>query len=198
MIPRNLAVTLAILCSLTFGMSLYLWQLRRREATNVQHQAVGQHVTAPSSGPTESITLVVAHDDTSDLRARSIKIPVSGNQQERAEEILRLLLTTYQAKDSPHPLTAAAEIRNVYLVQPGIAVVDVNSAFVDSHTSGIMAEELMIVSLVQTLSLNLPNITGVKMLVDGKERETLAGHIDLSGVLSTSDISQLANQLLSQ
>ena len=179
-------------------MSLYLWQLRRREATNIERQAIGQHVTAPASGPTESISLVVAHDETSDLRTRSITIPVSGNQQERAEDILRLLLSTYQGKDSPHPLTAAAEIRNVYLVQPGLAVVDVNAAFVDSHTSGILAEELTIVSLVQTLALNLPNTTGVKLLVDGKERETLAGHLDLSGVFSTSDISQLARQLAAQ
>ena len=111
------------------------------------------------------------------------------------QEILRQLLMIYQAKGSPHPLTTNAEVRNVYLTQSGIAVMDVNGAFADGQTSGILAEELTLVSFVQTMTLNAPNITAVKFLVDGKERETLAGHVDISGALSTADASQLANQL---
>jgi len=194
-IPRNLAVTVAILCSLTFGMSLYLWQLRHREETSIQREAIPQHVTAPPSGQTENITLVVAHDDTSDLRAQSITIAVSNNQQERAEEILRQLLSIYQSKTSSHELSPAAEVRDVYLVSPGIAVVDVNAAFADGQTSGVVAEQLTVISFSQTLTMNLPNIAAVKILVDGKERETLAGHVDISGTYSAADISQLANQL---
>ena len=195
MIPRNLAVSVAILCSLTLGMSLYLWELRSREAVNTQREALPQHVTAPAAGRTESITLVVAGDDTGRLRKQSLTVPVSDNQQERAQEILRQLLALYQAKNSSHPLTTNAEIRNVYLVQSGVAVVDVNAAFADGQTSGILAEELTIVSFVETLAVNMPNVTGVKIVVDGKERETLAGHVDISGVYNTADVSQLANQL---
>lgn len=195
MIPRNLAVSVAILCSLTFGMSLYLWELRRHEAVNTQREPLPQHVAAPASGQTESITLMVAHDDGGELHPQSLTLPVSNNQQERMQEILRQLLMIYQAKGSPHPLTTNAEVRNVYLTQSGIAVMDVNGAFADGQTSGILAEELTLVSFVQTMTLNAPNITAVKFLVDGKERETLAGHVDISGALSTADASQLANQL---
>ena len=198
MIPRNLAVTVAILCSLTLGMSLYLWELRRREAATTQREPLPQHVTAPASGKTESITLVIAHDSSGDLHIQSLTLAVSGNQQERAQEILRQLLTSYQAKASPHPLTANAEIRNVYLVQPDMAVIDVNAAFADGQTSGILAEELTVVSFIQTLSLNAPNISAVKILVDGKERETLAGHVDTSGIYNAADISQIASQLTTQ
>jgi hypothetical protein len=194
-IPRNLAVTVAILGSLTLGMSLYLWQLRRREAANGPGRVVSQHVTAPASGLTEKVTVVVARDDTGELHAQSISIPAFTNQQERAEEILRQLLNIYQQKDSPHPLTASAEIRDVYLVDPGMAVVDVNSALVDGQTSGILAEELTLVSIIQTLSVNVPDVTKVKLLVDGKERETLAGHVDLSGVYDVGEVSQLAKQM---
>jgi Sporulation and spore germination len=194
-IPRNLAVTAAILCSLTIGMSLYLWELRRREAANTSREPLPQHVAAPASGKTESVALVIAHDSSGDLHTQSLTLPVSGNQQERAQEILRQLLMVYQAKDSPHPLTANAEIRNVYLVQPDTAVIDVNAAFADGQTSGVLAEELTVVSFVQTLALNTPKITSFKILVDGKERETLAGHVDTSGVYSAADVSQLANQL---
>jgi len=195
LIPRNLTATVAILCSLTLGMSLYLWQLRRREIGSGPRETVPQHVTAPVLGQTEKISLIVAHDDTGQILPQSLSIAVSNNQQQQAEEILRQLLDVYQRKDSPHPLTGSAEIRDVYLVQPGIAVVDVNSAFADGQTSGILAEELTVVSFIQTLSVNLPNLTGVKILVDGKERETLAGHVDISGVYSTAEVSQLAKQM---
>lgn len=195
MIPRNLAVSVAILCSLTFGMSLYLWELRHREAVTTQREPLPQHVAAPSSGKTESITLMVAHDDGGELHAQSLTLPVSNNQQERAQEILRQLLTIYQAKGSPHPLTLNAEVRNLYLTQSGTAVVDVNGAFADGQTSGVLAEELTLVSFAQTLALNAPNISAIKFLVDGKERVTLAGHVDISNAISTTDASQLAHQL---
>jgi hypothetical protein len=194
-IPRNLAVTVAILCSLTLGMSLYLWQLRRREATNGPRTIVPQHVAAPVSGQTEKVTVVVARDDTSELRSQSISIPAFSNPQQRAQEILRQLLNTYQEKDSSHPLTSSAEIRDVYLVDPGMAVIDINSALADGQTSGILAEELTLVSIIHTLSINVPGLTKVKFLVDGKERETLAGHVDLSRTYGTAEVSDLARQL---
>ncbi|PYV61980.1 MAG: hypothetical protein DMG97_41575, partial [Acidobacteria bacterium] len=75
------------------------------------------------------------------------------------------------------------------------AVIDMNSALPDGQTSGILAEELTLVSVIQTLSLNVPNLAKVKLLVDGKERETLAGHIDLSGVYDVGEVSQLAQQM---
>jgi hypothetical protein len=50
---------------------------------------------------------------------------------------------------------------------------------------------------VQTLSANIPGIARVKILVDGKTRETLAGHADLSGIYDVSAINQLASRLQS-
>jgi len=156
---------------------------------------VPQHVAAPASGQTEKVTVVVARDDTSELRSQSISIPAFSNPQQRAEEILRQLLNTYQQKDSSHPLTASAEIRDVYFVGPGMAVIDINSALADGQTSGILAEELTLVSIIQTLSINMPGLIKVKFLVDSKERETLAGHVDLSRIYGIGEVSDLAKQL---
>jgi len=97
-----------------------------------------------------------------------------------------------------HPLAATAEIRDVYLVDPGMAVIDVNSALVDGQTSGILAEEMTLVSIVQTVSGNVPGVMKVKFLVDGKERDTLAGHVDLSRIYGTAEVSDLANQMSAQ
>jgi len=176
-------------------MSLYLWQLRRREATNGPRTVVPQHVAAPASGQTEKVTVVVARDDTSELRSQSISIPAFSNPQQRAEEILRQLLNTYQQKDSSHPLTASAEIRDVYFVDPGMAVIDINSALTNGQTSGILAEELTLVSIIQTLSINVPGLIKVKFLVDGKERETLAGHADLKQIYDVGAVHQLVTEM---
>jgi hypothetical protein len=120
----------------------------------------------------------------------------SGRQQ-RAEELLQALLSIYLDKSAPHHLGAGAEIRSVYLVDPGVAVIDVNSAFADTHRSGVLVEELTVASLIQTVSVNTPNLLKVKILVDGKERDTLAGHADLSSYYDVAAVNQLATQLQS-
>jgi spore germination protein GerM len=118
-------------------------------------------------------------------------------RQQRAEEVLRALITLYLDKSSPHPLPPGSDIRSIYLVDPGLAVIDINAAFADGHRSGVLAEELTVASLIQTLSANIPGILKVKILVEGRQRETLAGHADLSNFFDVSAINQLSSQLQS-
>jgi hypothetical protein len=60
-----------------------------------------------------------------------------------------------------------------------LAVIDLRGAFVDQHPSGVEVESLTLLSIIGTLHTNLPQIEKVRFLVDGKQRETLAGHADL-------------------
>ncbi len=198
MIPRQFIFATAILCSLTMGMSFYVWELRHRETLTPRPHPELEHVTPPAAGPTENVTAYVAYDAPGELRAQTISIPLSSGRQERAEQLVRGLLKIYLEKNSPHPMSAGAEIHDVYLVDPGVAVIDVNSAFVDGQISGVLPEELTVVSLVHTLSSNIPGITKVKILADGKERETLAGHADLTGFYDVSQVSDVAKELSAQ
>jgi hypothetical protein len=179
-------------------MSLYLWRLRTREVQSPQVSVAPQHVAPPPAGPVEQVTVWVAYDSSGTLRAQSISIPVSSGRQRRAEELLRGLVELYTAKNSPHLLQAGAEVHDVFLVDPGLAVIDVNSAFVDGQISGVLAEELTIASMIQSLATNISGLSRVKILVDGKERETLAGHADLSGFYDVGQVTELAKQLSSQ
>jgi hypothetical protein len=104
-------------------------------------------------------------------------------------------LSLYLDKSSSHPLGAGAEVREVYLVDPGLAVIDLSDAFADGHRSGILVEELTVVSLVQTLANNISGINRVKILVGGRERETLAGHADLSCIYDVSAVGQMVAEL---
>jgi hypothetical protein len=52
-----------------------------------------------------------------------------------------------------------------------------------------------VASLIHTLSANIPGILRVKILVEGKQRDTLAGHADLSAFFDVSAVNRLASQL---
>jgi spore germination protein GerM len=191
---RQLIVALVVLITLSAAMFVYVWQLRRQTIPVTTTDNLPP-VTPPKAGPAENVTLWVAENDPGVLRARSVSVPLASGRQQQAEELLRSLLGIYSQEHSAPPLRAGSEIHAVYLVEPGLAVVDINTAMADSQTSGILAEELTIASLVQSLSTNIQGISQVKILVDGKERETLAGHADISGTYEVSQISELAKQL---
>jgi len=197
MIPRHFFIALSILIAAVLGMSLYAWHMRGRAAATPVPSLDSGPVVAPVAGNTERVTLFVAYDDIEVLRSQSAQIPMPSVRQQRAEEVLRALIALYLDKSSPHPLPPGSDIRSVYLVDPGLAVIDVNAAFADGHRSGVLAEELTVTSLIQTLSENIPGILKVKILVEGKQRDTLAGHADLSNFFDVSAINQLASELQS-
>jgi hypothetical protein len=196
-IPRQFLITVTVLFALTIAMSVYVWQLQRREIISPRVTEKSEHVAPPTSGAMEQVTVYVAYDSPGELRAQSISIPLASGRQQRAEGLLRGLMTLYTAKDSTHPLAAGSEVRQVFLVDQGLAVIDVNSAFVEGQVSGVLAEELTIASLVQTLATNMPGLTRVKILVDGKEQETLAGHADLTGFYDVQQVAEVVKNELS-
>jgi hypothetical protein len=195
-IPRHFIIALSLLFVAALAMGIYAWRMRgRAETSSLSGEALP--VVAPAAGPTENVTLWVAYDDIGILRAQSAQIPTAGTRQQRAEELIRALIQLYVDKTSPHPLPAGSEVRSVYLVDPGLAVIDLNAALADGHRSGILPEDLTLASFIQTIWSNIPGIARVKILVEGKERETLAGHADLSNFFDVSAVNQLTSQLQS-
>jgi spore germination protein GerM len=198
MIPRHLLIGTIVLLLGALFLSLYALHMRGRAAQVSPAAADTRPVAPPASGPTERVTLFVAWDDAGALHAQPTNIALPSARQQRAEEILRALLATYLSQSSTHPIPAGSEVRAVYLVDPGVAVIDLNGAFANGHRSGVLEEELTVLSLVQTLNANLPGVLKVKILVDGRERDTLAGHADLSDFYDAAAVSQLVTQMQSQ
>lgn len=198
MIPRHLIIAFSVLLAAVLGMSIYLLHMRKTvTVVSPTAPADTRPLAPPSVGPTETVTLFVAYDEDGTLRAQGAKIPLPSGRQQRAEELLRALLTLYLDKSSPHVVGAGGDVRSVFLVDPGLAVIDLNAAFADGHRSGVLVEELTLASLIHTISVNIPGIVRVKILVEGKERETLAGHADLSDFYDVTAVNQLAAQLQS-
>lgn len=196
-IPRHFAIAMVVLLIATLALAIYAFRMRKAVTATSQIPTDTRPLTPPVAGPTERVTLFVAHDDDGTLRPESALIPMPSGRQQRAEELLRALLSIYLDKNSPHPLGAGSEVRSVFLIDPGVAVIDLNSAFADTHRSGVLVEELTIASLIHTISANTQGVIKVKILVDGNERDTLAGHADLSDYYDVAAVNQLALQLQS-
>src|ERR1700693_4498955 len=167
----------------------------RRQAVGLESPAASAFpVVPPASGPTETVTLYVADDAAGKLRAQAAQIPLPGGRQQRAEQLLRALLRIYQQPGAAHPLSPAADIRSIYLVDPGAAVIDLNAPFTDQHRSSILSEQLTVNYLGATLGVNVPGIHRVNILVEGNKRETLAGHADLTESFDVLTIEQAGGQ----
>ena len=195
MIPRHLVIALTVLLIAALGLSVYAWHMRKVVISAPITTKDTRPLAPPITGPVERVVLFVAHDEDGTLRPESAQIPMPSGRQQRAEELLRSLVSMYLDKNSPHALGAGAEIRSVFLVDPGVAVIDLNEAFADTHRSGVLVEELTVTSLIHTITANTQGILKVKILVDGRERETLAGHADLSSYYDVSAVNQLATEL---
>jgi spore germination protein GerM len=92
-------------------------------------------------------------------------------------------IITAQIAPVAEPLVSAVPagttLRALFIAERGEAYVDLSPEVVSAHPGGTLSEALTVYTLVHALTANLPAVTAVQVLVDGKEVDTLAGHIDL-------------------
>jgi Sporulation and spore germination len=195
-VTRRLLVLFAVLVLIALGLGIYAWRLKRKVAREEQIAAQQQlAMAAPANGAPTPVTLYVASDSDATLHKSQMSIVLPPERSERARAVLRALFGTYLQSPSPHPIGAGGDVRDVYLLGDDTAVVDTNSAFADAHPSGVLAEELTVASIVATLNADDSRIQRVKILVNGHERETLAGHADLQRFYLASNIGQVTKDL---
>jgi len=65
-------------------------------------------------------------------------------------------------------------------IEGTVAVVDLSPEVIRNHEGGSSGELQTVYSIVDTLSLNFPEIKQVQILVGGEKKETIAGHIDIT------------------
>lgn len=194
MIPRHFQITIAlVLLAVLISGIVIIRMTHKEEALTLQAAEAGP--AAPMvGGKQEHIQLLVAYDEDQALRWRPADIFLPADRNLRARETLRAVLAQYLQTPSPHPLGKGSDIKDVYFISNDTMVVDTTAQFADGHPSGILLEELTLASLIETLTANVPGIAKVKFLVDGKERETLAGHADLMSFYQTAAVHELAKE----
>ncbi|MBW2564112.1 MAG: GerMN domain-containing protein [Deltaproteobacteria bacterium] len=76
-------------------------------------------------------------------------------------------------------ISSDATLRALFVTEDKTAYADFSSVIREKHPGGCKSEIITIYSIVNSLILNIPEIDAVKILIDGRESMTLAGHIDL-------------------
>jgi spore germination protein GerM len=79
-----------------------------------------------------------------------------------------------------------ATLNNVTF-KDGTVFVDLDSSITKSFAGGSTGEELLVGSVVKTLT-EFKEVKQVRFLLDGQEIETLSGHMDLSEPIKKSDL----------
>ncbi len=195
MISRRLQIILAVLVFSALALGYYALRLKRRAEALQTVTLDTRPMTPPVSGAPEAVRMFVADDRDGSIHEQQLSIALPASPSSRALTLLRLLIAGYLEGTSTHKLGDGADIRGVYFVNDTLAVVDANADFANKHRSGALVEELTITSFVQTLSAAFPKVTQVKFLVDGKERDTLAGHADLKAVYDVAAVNQLVQEM---
>lgn len=173
---------------LAFGMVAIAvgagWVYYRHAPSAVEPRQPPADAPKSTHGEPETVHLYFADAQGQVLRAETRVFPAMPNATAMARAIVQALIEGPQkTMTSTMPVTA---INAVYLAPPRTAYVDFNARLREAHPGGGHAELLTIYSIVNSLTMNMASVDRVQILMDGREIETLAGHVSIDRPLSAN------------
>jgi spore germination protein GerM len=126
---------------------------------------------------TRTVRLYFAAPTADRLQEEERNISRSASFVDEAKQAVAELIKGPQNGLAP-TLPSGVELRQLYIDGRGVAYVDFSKDLQAKHPGGSNGELLTIYSIVNTLTANFDQIQRVKILVEGSEVLTLAGHID--------------------
>jgi len=180
-ISRKTAVLLAALGLVLLGLVIVFFTGGERE--DIRHASDKSPVRAKAAdvepAPTRTVTLFFLSDGDDLLHGEKREIPVGPSASEEAERALAELING-SARLLVSPLPPEAQVRQVFVTKDGIAHVDFGKEITEKASWGSSSELAAVYAVVDTLAFNFKEIKRVSILVEGVERETLGGHVDLA------------------
>ncbi|MGD1153526.1 MAG: GerMN domain-containing protein [Syntrophales bacterium] len=104
-------------------------------------------------------------------------IPKEENDQARARELVKALLEGSKTK-LVRTFPEGVALDNIRIDDKQTAYVSFDKNLIKQHPGGSTSEMATIYSLTNTLMRNINSIKRVKLLIDGKEVESIKGHVD--------------------
>jgi len=135
--------------------------------------------TAAGPAATKAVTLFFISDDDDALHKESREIVAGPTDADEAERALAELVKGSE-KGLLSPLPPQTKVRQVFIAKDGLATVDFSRDIVDKFSYGSSSELAAVYAVVDTLVFNFKTVKKVVILVEGSERDTLGGHVDLS------------------
>jgi hypothetical protein len=123
-------------------------------------------------------TLFYLSDTGDELAGATQEVLYGATPAEQARRIVEAMLQAPGAgRRSAVP--AGTAIRSLFVTAEGHVYLDLTGAIVSGHPGGSLQEALTVYAIVNAITVNLPNVTAVQILVDGRQVDTLVGHLDL-------------------
>ena len=176
------AIGVALLALLAWGVTSMLERLASRDPETPDAPAAA----APSETPHISATLFYATPEGDALMPVRREVPLAEGLVAQGRQVL---IAQFEAPPEPYvsAVPAGTKLRAFYVTEKGDAFVDV-SGIAEAHPGGSLTELLTVQAIVNAVIANLPAVQRVQILVDGKEVDTIAGHVDIRRPL-TRDLS---------
>lgn len=157
-------------------------QLLERMVSPVQQQQQQQSAPAPAAQaaavPHIIATLYYGTSDGQALAAVKREVPLGEGPRAQGQQILQS-----QLEPAPPPYASlipeGTMLRAFYITDRGDAFVDFSPEISSNHPGGSTNELLTVYAIVNVVTANLSSVERVQILIDGKQADTLAGHVDL-------------------
>lgn len=104
-------------------------------------------------------------------------IPKENDSAGQVRELVKALLDGSKTK-LVNTFPQKTVLQNIKIEDGKRAVVSFNKNLIRNHPRGSTSEMATIYSLTNTVTANIPSIKDVRLLVEGKEIESIGGHID--------------------
>jgi hypothetical protein len=143
--------------------------------------------TKPKETAHITATLFFGAPDGQSLAPMRRDVPLADTVVEQGRQILSAQLTEMPPARYVSVIPAGTMLRAFYVTDRGDAFVDLSSDVARGHPGGSLNELLTVYAIVNAVSANLPAARRVQILIDGKEADTIAGHVDLRRPLTRND-----------
>jgi spore germination protein GerM len=175
---RKAAIGVGAVVAVVLIYSMFVWLPRWTSRATTRAVAASSPSAPAPPGRKIKARLFYVAEDGMHLTGIERDIAYGEGAVEQAREIIAA-----QIAPVVEPLVSAippgTALRAVFIADSGDAYVDLSRDVMSAHPGGTLNELLTIYTIVNALTANLPAVTGVQVLVGGKEVETLSGHIDL-------------------
>ena len=128
----------------------------------------------------QQINLFLLETDGTELTSKKVELRLFLDTTERLQQIISALI-----KATPpsyrNPIPRGTSLNQVYIDNQKIAYMDFSHHLASGQIGGTTAEFLTISAILKTVFDAFPQeVLHVQILIEGKEQETLSGHINIS------------------
>ena len=171
---------LAVALSVVVLLVVQRWQADAGAGAAGDEGAGGTNTGSPLAA-----TLYFVTEDGRALTRHEADLPFGADLLARARAVIE-----QQLAPPPPPLLSPfpedTSLLALYLASDGNVFVDLSEEVTTGHSGGSLDELFTVYALVNALTISVPEITAVQIMVEGREVDTLAGHVDLRQPLEPS------------